>query len=298
MVPLILLGAGLAGFLIGKNQKKQEIGRANPREVAREKQRRIVSLATFHQAKRKGLSDKVAVATAQAVYQAKGGRDIAHIARLDSMDKDFIGARADRQQRRQERRENRQPNRAQRQENRAQRQENRAANRAERKAGRQGGNLPAGQGRSPRPSGARGSGGPGQRPVNNGPRPSTGSNNSFRPQDEFEEDFDQSQNFQSQGQGSQQQGFQQDQGFEEEQEEQEPIIVVNQAAPQQEEPEEPEAEEPEMPPDQTAAAVAFTRAKDAGEQDATAREKAKAAYQAMGGQDKSFLERIATWSEG
>jgi hypothetical protein len=59
--------------------------------MLKERERRTVSLASFHQAKRNGLKDALAVATALAVYQAKGGNDMAFIARLNSLDKEFLG---------------------------------------------------------------------------------------------------------------------------------------------------------------------------------------------------------------
>lgn len=253
MFPLILLGAGLAGFLVGKQQKSQEIGRAKPRELAKEKQRRIVSLAAYHQAKRKDLSDVVSVATAKAVYQAKGGRDVAFIARLDSMDPEFIGiggpGQTRRIERRKERLERRQPSK------------------------------PKVVVRGPKG------------PVKPRQRPIASSQNSRRFQDESFQD----------------ESFQ-DEQEQQEQEQQEPIIVINQPAPQpapkkpaEQAPEADEADEaPEdfdASPEETAAALAFTRAKDAGDDNTKAREKAKSVYEAMGGKEGRFLDMISGWSE-
>jgi len=248
MIPLLLLGAGLAGFMLGK-KKPTKVGKVQSRSVLKEQRRRHEAWQALRQAFRKGLSETLAVATAKTVYKTMGGTDVAFIARLDSYDKKSlqVGATAS------------------------------STRRAARQSDRKKRNNPP-----PPPA-------PKQKPVIKQRRrfvaQQPGQN------DENEADLAAREQELAEREQALAEGGGQGQGQEQAQSQ---APAASQAAPQEEEAPE---EGGDIPSEETTAALAFTRAKDEGDDTEKARAKAKAVYQAMGGKDSSFLDMISGWSE-
>jgi hypothetical protein len=251
MFPFILLGAGLAGFLVGKKSQKGSVGSAHPAQaIAKEKERRIAAFAAYHTARKQRLPIRLCVATAKAVYQTKGGTDAAFIARLNSKDPDFLGLTEEigRERRPLLRRNRKEPPKT------------------------------ATPPRKPPPK-------------KTPPRPRRVFRGAPPPAPDFDDQYEQIEelldNFSvqlEQAQG-QQQGAPQSPA---------PAPQAPAPAPAEEEVEE---EVVEFAKDEEAAAIAFSNALDAGADLKTAREKAKTAYQALGGSNADFLKRIETWSD-